>query len=95
MQFDLVLDGLQYFKQENIQVFEADAQAEEEYMAHIQQLSQGSVWLSQGCKSWYLDPISRKLTLIWPDYAHSFRDQNQYFKRDGYHYQYFEQQTVA
>ena len=95
VQFDLVLDALQYFKQENIQVFEADAQAEEEYMAHIQQLSQGSVWLSQGCKSWYLDPISRKLTLIWPDYAHSFRDQNQYFKRDGYHYQYVEQQTVA
>lgn len=95
VQFDLILDALQFFKQENIQTFEADAQAEADYMADLHTLAQGSVWLSEGCKSWYLDPVSRKLTLIWPDYAHSFRDQNQYFKRSGYHYQYRQQQTVA
>lgn len=95
VQFDLILDAMAYFQQESIQVFEADAQAEEKYMADLHDLSIGSVWLSEGCKSWYLDPVSRKLTLIWPDYAHSFRDQNQHFNREGYHYQYIEQQTVA
>lgn len=95
VQFDLILDALAFFKQENIQVFEADLQAEMDYMENLQTLSQGSVWLSEGCKSWYLDPVSHQLTLIWPDYAHSFRDQNQCFNRHGYHYQYIQQQTVA
>lgn len=96
-QFDLVLDALQFFEQEQIQVFEADQEAENSYMQDLQQLSQGSVWLSESCKSWYLDPVSRKLTLVWPDYAHSFRDKNQHFIRSGYHYQYVEsrQQKVV
>lgn len=88
VQFDLVLDALQFFRQEQIQVFEPYQAAEDAYMQHLQQLSQGSVWLSESCKSWYLDPVSRKLTLIWPDYAHSFRDRNQRFIRSGYHYRY-------
>lgn len=90
VQFDLVLDALQFFAHDQIQVFEADLAAEDTYMEHVQQLSQGSVWLSERCSSWYLDPTSRKLTLIWPDYAHSFRNRNQYFIRSGYHYQYVE-----
>ena len=96
-QFDLILDALQFFEQEQIQVFEADQEAENSYMQELQQLSQGSVWLSESCKSWYLDPVSRKLTLVWPDYAHSFRDKNQHFIRSGYHYQYVEsrQQKVV
>ncbi|WP_286862625.1 MULTISPECIES: flavin-containing monooxygenase [Acinetobacter] len=96
-QFDLVLDALQFFEQEQIQVFEADQSAENSYMQELQQLSQGSVWLSESCKSWYLDPVSRKLTLVWPDYAHSFRDKNQHFIRSGYHYEYVEtrQQKVV
>jgi cation diffusion facilitator CzcD-associated flavoprotein CzcO len=96
-QFDLILDALQFFEQEQIQVFEADQEAENSYMQELQQLSQGSVWLSESCKSWYLDPVSRKLTLVWPDYAYSFRDKNQHFVRSGYHYQYVEsrQQKVV
>lgn len=90
-QFDLVLDALQFFELNQIQVFEADQHAENSYMQELQQLSQGSVWLSESCKSWYLDPVSRKLTLVWPDYAHSFRNKNQHFIRSGYHYQYLEQ----
>jgi cation diffusion facilitator CzcD-associated flavoprotein CzcO len=95
VQFDLIIDALQFFAQDNIQVFEPKVAAEEAYMADLHALSQGSVWLSEGCKSWYLDPVSRKLTLIWPDYAHSFRDQNQSFRREGYVYQYYAEQTVA
>ncbi|MQW92067.1 NAD(P)-binding protein [Acinetobacter sp. dk771] len=89
-QFDLILDALQFFEQEQIRIFEADQEAENSYMQELQQLSQGSVWLSESCKSWYLDPVSRKLTLVWPDYAHSFRDKNQHFIRSGYHYEYIE-----
>lgn len=97
VQFDLVLDALQFFEQAHIQVFEADQVAEHNYMEQVQQLSQGSVWLSESCSSWYLDPVSRKLTLVWPDYAHSFRNRNQYFIQSGYHYQYVEniQQKVT
>lgn len=90
VQFDLILDALQFFKQQQIEVFEADQVAEDVYMNQLQQLSQGSVWLSEGCKSWYLDPVSRKLTLIWPDYAHSFRDKNRKLIKSGYHFKYIE-----
>lgn len=88
VQFDLILDALTFFKHEKIEVFEVDQLAEDCYMQDLQYLAQGSVWLSEGCKSWYQDPVSRKLTLIWPDYAHAFRDRNQYFIRSAYQYQH-------
>ena len=50
-QFDLILDALQFFEQEQIRIFEADQEAENSYMQELQQLSQGSVWLSESCKS--------------------------------------------
>lgn len=85
-QFALILDALNYLKNEKINVFEPSLESETEYMEKIVKLSQGSVWLSQGCKSWYLDPISRKLTLVWPDYSHAFREENQAFHKDKYIY---------
>ncbi|MGK9156171.1 flavin-containing monooxygenase [Acinetobacter radioresistens] len=85
-QFSLILDALNFLNKEKINVFEASAESENEYMDKIVKLSEGSVWLSAGCKSWYLDPVSRKLTLVWPDYSHAFRDENSTFTKEKYIY---------
>ena len=37
-----------------------------------------------GCHSWYVDPRSGKLTLIWPDYAYDFRARNGHFTGEGF-----------
>jgi len=42
------------------------------------------VWLDGGCKSWYVDERSGRLTVIWPDFAYSFREENGEFNPAGY-----------
>jgi cation diffusion facilitator CzcD-associated flavoprotein CzcO len=84
-QVDYLLEALDHMRQQQIAVLEADAQAEDAYMDALHQRSQGTVWLAGGCKSWYVDPRSGRLTLVWPDYAHAFRDANGHFHPEGYH----------
>jgi len=44
----------------------------------------GTGWLSEGRKSWYLDPCSHKLTLVWPSFAYDYRHRNGHFRSAGY-----------
>jgi cation diffusion facilitator CzcD-associated flavoprotein CzcO len=67
-------------------VVEARREAEDSYMDRLAAMSQGTVWLEGGCKNWYVDPRSNRLTLVWPDFAHSFRDENGTFHPEGYHF---------
>jgi cation diffusion facilitator CzcD-associated flavoprotein CzcO len=83
-QVDYILGALNHIEKEQVQVIEVRAQAEDAYMDKLQERSQGTVWLAGGCKSWYVDERSGRLTLIWPDFAHSFRDENGVFHREGY-----------
>ncbi|WP_243063867.1 NAD(P)/FAD-dependent oxidoreductase [Humibacter sp. RRB41] len=50
-------------------------QAEDDYVAALDAAAADSVWLS-GCSSWYVDDRSGRLTLLWPGYAHTFRERN-------------------
>lgn len=63
---------------------EPDREAQVRYVDALQDRAQGTVWLSSGCTSWYLDPKSRKLTIVWPDFAHAFQDRNGTFDPEGY-----------
>jgi hypothetical protein len=49
---------------------EPRAEAQRAWNHEIQRRSQGTVWLTGGCKSWYIDRNGRNSTL-WPD--HTFR----------------------
>jgi hypothetical protein len=55
------------------------ASAEAAYTAEMDALSQSTVWLGGGCQSWYVDGNSRRLTLLWPEFAYAFRDRNATF----------------
>jgi cation diffusion facilitator CzcD-associated flavoprotein CzcO len=83
-QIDYVLGALDYFEQHKIATFEAEAQAEEKFMDHVHELAEGSVWLDGGCKSWYIDERSGRLTIIWPDFAYAFREENSTFSPARY-----------
>ncbi|WP_198320695.1 flavin-containing monooxygenase [Azohydromonas aeria] len=83
-QVDYILGALAHAEQHSIAVLEADARAQERYMAELDARSQGSVWLAGGCRSWYVDERSGRLTLVWPGYAWAFRDANSRFHPEDY-----------
>ena len=83
-QVDYILGALAYAEQQQVEVLEADATAEARYMDALDTRAEGTVWLAGGCKSWYVDARSRRLTLVWPDYAYAFREANATFHPRGY-----------
>lgn len=83
-QVDYVISALEYFEQNELAVFDAKAEAEEDFMDHIHEVAKGTVWLDGGCSSWYIDDRSGRLTVIWPDFPHIFREENSEFHPERY-----------
>ncbi|MDO6966044.1 flavin-containing monooxygenase [Rhizobium alvei] len=83
-QVDYILGALDYAKASGSETLEASVEAEARYVAAIEQRSAGTVWLAGGCNFWYRDPNSGRLTVLWPDFAYAFRDENGSFEPDGY-----------
>lgn len=83
-QVDYILGALDYAAQEGRVVLDVARAAEDAFVEEIQQASAGTVWLAGGCKSWYVDPRSGRLTLVWPDFAYAFREENSTFRPEGY-----------
>lgn len=52
---------------------EVTSAAEDCFIDLIERRSQGTVWTSGGCKSWYTDGATGKLTAIWPDMVNRYR----------------------
>lgn len=50
------------------------AEAEEAYTAEIAARAAGTPWVAGGCRNWYTDPRSGRLTLLWPGTVADFRD---------------------
>ncbi len=75
-QIDYVLGALQYLASDAHAVLEVTRRAEDEYTALIDELSTRTVWMTGGCDSWYRDGRTGRLTLLWPDFAHAFRERN-------------------
>lgn len=83
-QVDYVISALEYLEQNQLAVFEAKAEAEEQFMDHLHEVADGTVWLDGGCRSWYVDQRSGRLTVIWPDFPHIFREENSQFRPSVY-----------
>lgn len=69
---------------ETSSIVEPDPDAQRAYVDSIHKRSEGSVWLAGGCSSWYLHPVSGKLTTLWPDFMTQFRAENGSFSPQGY-----------
>lgn len=83
-QVSYILGAFDHAQALDIEVLEPSSQAEEAYVEQVQAAAQGTVWINGGCKSWYVDERSGRLTLIWPDFGFAFRDANGTFKPEGY-----------
>lgn len=73
-QLDYVLGALDHIEATG-HALEIPREAEDAYVAEIDAAARDTVWLS-GCSSWYVDERSGRLTLLWPGYAHTFRERN-------------------
>ncbi|WP_172330030.1 NAD(P)/FAD-dependent oxidoreductase [Mangrovicoccus sp. HB161399] len=83
-QVDYIMGALDHIEASGAEVIEVTREAEDAYMETLDAMAAGTVWLAGGCKSWYVDDRSGRLTLVWPDFAHSFRDENGVFHPEKY-----------
>ena len=83
-QLDYLLGALDHLGADPDLVLDVTRQAEDEYTALIDRMSATTVWMTGGCESWYRDGRTGRLTLLWPGYAHTFREHNGRFSLDPY-----------
>ena len=77
-QIDYVLGALDHLVTAD-QPLEVTSAAEAEYTSLIDRLAAPTVWMKGGCDSWYLHPVSGRLSLVWPGRADEFRKRNGHF----------------
>ncbi|XAS74346.1 NAD(P)/FAD-dependent oxidoreductase [Micrococcaceae bacterium Sec5.1] len=73
-QIAYVLEALWYLRSRDVPAFEVRPERQAAYVAEIDRMAEATVWLTGGCRSWYVDERSRRLTLLWPDTASAFRE---------------------
>ncbi|WP_339414476.1 NAD(P)/FAD-dependent oxidoreductase [Photorhabdus cinerea] len=78
-QIEYILGAIEYSRQNSNYVLEVSPEAQERYVTELQNQIKDTVWVSGNCTSWYLDPRNKRLTLVWPDFAHTFRKRNSNF----------------
>ena len=83
-QIDYIVGGLAYMKERSATVLEPRPESETEYVDEMIDRAAGTVWLTGGCKNWYVDYRSNRLTVTWPDFAYAFRDSNGEFVPEHY-----------
>ncbi|MGY2067355.1 flavin-containing monooxygenase [Blastococcus sp. SYSU DS0619] len=76
-------DALRTMDAEGLAVLETTPAAQEAYRALIARKSAGTVWLTGGCASWYLDEHGHNTTL-WPDFTFRFRRLTRSLDRENY-----------
>ena len=83
-QIDYILGALAFQAAHGDPPLEVAATAERDYAREIDRISQTTVWINGGCRSWYVDQDNGRLVLLWPDFAHSFREANGTFDPSAY-----------
>jgi cation diffusion facilitator CzcD-associated flavoprotein CzcO len=83
-QVEYLLGAFRFLLAQPGRILEALASAEEEFMRHLETKMEGTVWLSDGCQTWYIDSRNGRLTSLWPDFAHGFRRENGTFDQTAY-----------
>jgi cation diffusion facilitator CzcD-associated flavoprotein CzcO len=82
-QLDYVLEALKLMDARDARSIEPRPAAQDAYNRDIQRDLAGSVWITGGCTSFYLDATGRNTTL-WPHRASSFRRRLRHFDPDEY-----------
>ena len=83
-QIAYVLDAMRYLRSLGLVVFDVRPERQASYVTEIDRMAENTVWLTGGCRSWYVDERSRRLTLLWPDTASAFRERLARFDPSDY-----------
>ncbi|SMQ71944.1 NAD(P)/FAD-dependent oxidoreductase [Agreia sp. VKM Ac-1783] len=83
-QIDYVLAALDHRDAKGIDALDASLEAQDAYTHEIDAKAASTVWLTGGCDSWYVDERSRRLTLLWPDFAYAFQRRLSRFDAENY-----------
>lgn len=70
-QLHQVIAALRYMRRAGLTAIEPTEQAQRRYTERIDAKMAGTVWMTGGCSSWYLDTTGRNSTL-WPGFATAY-----------------------
>jgi cation diffusion facilitator CzcD-associated flavoprotein CzcO len=82
-QIAYVMDCLAKMDEHDLASVEVRPEAERAFVDEMQRRMQGTVWMTGGCASWYLDATGRNSTL-WPGPSWSYRLRTRRFDPDNY-----------
>jgi cation diffusion facilitator CzcD-associated flavoprotein CzcO len=82
-QVDYVGDALATMRRRGAGRVEVRPEAQATYNAEVQRLTQGTVWVSGGCASYYIDRNGRNSSL-WPTFTWPFRKRTREFDEGAY-----------
>jgi cation diffusion facilitator CzcD-associated flavoprotein CzcO len=82
-QVDYVGDALATMRRRGAGRLEVRSEAQAGYNAEVQRLTQGTVWVSGGCASYYIDRNGRNSSL-WPTFTWPFRRRTREFDEAAY-----------
>lgn len=71
-QLNYMIDALRTMRRRRLAAIEVRPEAMRAYNEQLQRRSRRTVWLTGGCRSWYLDAEGRN-TALWPTFTFSFR----------------------
>jgi cation diffusion facilitator CzcD-associated flavoprotein CzcO len=82
-QIAYILDALKLMRDQQLQALEVRAEVQAAYNAKLQRGLKNAIWSVGGCRSWYLLPNGKNVTL-WPGYTWQFRRQTRRFDAAAY-----------
>ncbi|MEA2419796.1 MAG: hypothetical protein QOE60_2002 [Thermoleophilaceae bacterium] len=82
-QINYVAGALAALRGRDARVIDVRPEAEAAYNARIDELTEGTVWVSGGCSSYYIDDNGRNST-IWPTFTWPFRQRTREFDEVAY-----------
>ena len=82
-QVNYVADALRTMRARGARTLEVRPEAQAAYNAEVQQMTRGTVWVTGGCSSYYIDRNGRNST-IWPTFTWPFRQRTRRFDEAAY-----------
>lgn len=82
-QLNYVVDAVTTMKRRALRRVDVRQDVQDAYNEELQRKLEGSVWMTGGCASWYLDAHGNNTTL-WPDFTFRFRRATKRFDVEAY-----------
>jgi cation diffusion facilitator CzcD-associated flavoprotein CzcO len=82
-QVGYVADALRTMRRRGARTLEVRPEAQAAYNAEVQAMTRGTVWVTGGCSSYYIDRNGRNST-IWPTFTWPFRRRTRAFDEAAY-----------